>query len=78
MIYVTHASYYGDYKLHIQFSDTREGVVDLHDLVYTDHRPIVRELQNISLFKDFHIQMDTIVWKNGLDLAPEFLWERMQ
>ena len=75
MIYVTGASYIGDYKIRLRFSDDREGVVDLEGVIRNDHRNIFKELENIEAFRDFRVDMDTIVWSNGLDLAPEFLYE---
>lgn len=76
MMYVTGVSYVGDYKIRVRFNDNYEGIVDLQQVIETDHRPIFRELEDMSLFKDFYLEMDTVVWKNGLDLAPEFLRER--
>ena len=37
-------------------------------------------LKNITAFKDFKVDPDieTIVWYNGADLAPEFLYENMK
>ena len=45
--------------------------------VEADARPIVAELKDPQVFKDIEVDMDTVVWANGLDLAPEFLYERM-
>lgn len=77
MIYVTHANYVNDYKIQIQFNNGKIGIIDLKDTIYNDHRDIFKELQDINKFKQFHVDMDTIVWENGLDLAPEFLCERL-
>ena len=77
MIFVTEASYVSDYKIRLRFSDSREGVVDLQEVIKGDHRPIFRELEDRAMFRDFRVDMDTVVWANGLDLAPEFLWERV-
>ncbi|MBR2092400.1 MAG: DUF2442 domain-containing protein [Fibrobacter sp.] len=41
--------------------------------VKNDHRPIVQQLSNLDLFKDFKVQAHTIVWSNGVDFAPEFI-----
>lgn len=78
MIYITDAAYVSDYKIHLKFSDNREGVVDLQEVIKGDHRQIFRELEDIIRFQNFHVKMDTVVWENGLDLAPEFLWERVR
>ena len=49
------------------------GVVDFESVVKDDHRPIVQQLSNLDLFKDFKVQAPTIVWSNGVDFAPEFI-----
>ncbi len=76
MIFVMDAIYINDYKIQLRFSDDREGIVDLQEVIHNDHCKIFQELKDIKLFKNFHVEMDTVVWINGLDLSPEFLWER--
>lgn len=78
MIYVTEAKYVKDYKIRLRFSDNKEGVVDLENVIRSDSRKVFKELENIKRFQDFRVDMDTVVWGNGLDLAPEFLWERVR
>ena len=73
MIFVTEANYVDDYKLHLAFNDNVEGIVDLSDVICLDHRSIFTELSDIEKFKKFRVDADTVVWENGLDLAPEFL-----
>ena len=75
MIWVTHANYAGAYRLNLTFSDGTEGEVDLQETIVNDPRPIFRELRDVDLFKKFRVDMDTVVWENGLDLAPEFLYD---
>ena len=53
--------------------DGAVGCVDLEPLVRGDHRAIVRELADTARFCDFRVAMDTIIWENGFDLAPEYL-----
>lgn len=77
MLAVTEASYIDEYLLRLSFSDGRNGVVDLRDTICNDHRPIFLELKSKENFKRFHVAMDTVVWENGLDLAPEYLYEKM-
>ncbi|MBR5016451.1 MAG: DUF2442 domain-containing protein [Spirochaetia bacterium] len=73
MLCVTSAEYAGDYKIKVKFNDSTSGIVDFKQKVSTDHRPIIRELQDIELFKNFWIEADTITWRNGVDFAPEFI-----
>jgi hypothetical protein len=75
MVYVTKAEYVQGYKIRLQFSDQREGIVDLESFIRNDTRPIVRQLENLAQFQDFRVDMDTVVWSNGLDLSPEYLWD---
>ena len=77
MIWVTDAKPMPDYRLWLRFCDGREGVVDLREFIFSDARPIVAELKDPNVFQNIEVDMDTVVWANGLDLAPEFLYERM-
>ena len=78
MIVVTNAKYRDDYRIHLSFSDGAAGCVDLRALVFGDHRPVVRALRDPALFRRFAVAMDTVVWENGFDLAPEYLHSLMQ
>jgi hypothetical protein len=73
MIWVTEAKHLGGYRLWMRFSDGTEGEIDLTDLVANDSRPIVAALRDPALFALLKVDMDTVVWENGFDLAPEYL-----
>ncbi len=30
------------------------------------------------MLRDFKVDMDTIIWSNGADLAPEYLYENIE
>ena len=77
MIWVIKAEYKKDYRVNITFNNKKQGVIDLSDFILNDHRPIFQELKELEKFKKFRVDMDTIVWENGADLAPEFLYELM-
>lgn len=78
MIQVKQARYIDQYKIYLVFNNHKEGVVDLKAVVIKDHRPVFTELSSIEEFKKFRVEADTIVWENGLDLAPEFLYENLR
>ena len=75
MVWIKKAEYIEDYKIHVTFNTNESGVIDLKEVIYTDKRPVFKELVDIAKFKRFKIDFDTIVWENGLDLSPEFLYE---
>jgi len=73
MIWVTDAKALPDYRLSVSFSDGSEGEVNLKDFIEADPRPIVKALHDRAVFSAIRVEMDTVVWENGFDLAPEFL-----
>jgi hypothetical protein len=74
MVWIRKAEYIEDYKIHVTFNDDQGGIVDLKEVICNDKRPVFRELVDITKFRQFNVEFDTIVWRNGLDLAPEFLY----
>lgn len=75
MNWIIDGKYIEAYKIWLKFNGNTEGIIDLESTIVNDHRAILRSLQDESQFKRFKVDADTIVWYNGLDLAPEFLYE---
>lgn len=75
---VIDAKHLGDFRLWLRFSDGTAGELDLRDLILNDGRPIVAGLRDPASFAAFTINLDTVVWKNGFDLAPEYLHARVK
>ncbi|TAK60188.1 MAG: DUF2442 domain-containing protein [Bacteroidetes bacterium] len=71
------ATYLHDYTLMLKFQDGSEGEIDLRDELWGE---MFEPLKDINLFKKFHVdsEIHTIVWENGADLAPEFLYENLK
>ena len=72
-VWVTDAKALPGYRLWVRFSDGSEGEVHLRDLVFADARPIVAALRDPATFNAIRVDLDTVVWANGFDLAPEYL-----
>ena len=72
IIYVVNAQYVGDYKIALTFSDGLQKVVDLEKKLRGN---IFGTLKDINLFKQFKVNDWTIEWANGIDIAPESLYE---
>ena len=69
--------YIQDYTLYFRFSDGSEGEVNLEEELDGE---IFEPLKSIPFFKDFSLsrELHTVVWPNGADFAPEFLYEKLQ
>jgi hypothetical protein len=72
---VTHAEYKGGYTVFLTFNSGEALLVDLKNTIMNDHRKIFKPLQDINYFKNFEVSLNTIVWENEADFAPEFLLE---
>ena len=74
---VTDAKFVKDYTLYLRFSDGSDGEVDLEPELDGE---IFQLLKDVSYFKNFSLNQDlhTVVWPNGADFAPEFLYEKLQ
>ncbi len=74
---VLEATQISGFTLRIKFRDGTQGEIDLEpELV----GPIFEPLKDPSRFKLFRVdpELHTLVWYNGADLAPEFLYERVR
>ncbi len=74
---VAEAGYVKDYTSHVRFTDGAEGDVDLRAELYG---AIFEPLRDQAFFQQFsiHPEFHTLTWPNGADLAPEFLYEKVQ
>lgn len=74
--HVIEARYKGDYCIWLKFDDGAEGTVDLKGRLFGE---MFAPLKNRKKFKSFKIdpELETLVWPNGADLAPEFLRDHL-
>ena len=77
ILHVKEAKYRHDYIIWLKFNDDAEGEVDLANELDGE---MFSPLKDIEKFKSFKIDpiLETIVWENGADLAPEFLYENIK
>jgi len=77
ILHVKEAKYLHDYVIWLRFNDEAEGEIDLKDELDGE---IFEPLKKIENFRKFKVDPDimTVVWENGADIAPEFLYEKMK
>lgn len=74
MHFVKDAKYISDYRLLLTFDNEITKIVDLEPYLKGN---IFEPLKNINYFKTVKVNndIDTIVWENGADISPDFLYE---
>lgn len=74
--HVVAAEYKGEYRIWLKFNDGSEGTVDLESRLFGE---MFEPLRDTKTFKSFRIdpELETLVWPNGADLAPEFLRDHL-
>lgn len=77
ILHVKEAKYLHDYVIWLRFNNGAEGEVNLRDELYGE---VFEPLKDLEKFKSFRVDpiLETIVWENGADLAPEFLYDKMK
>jgi len=77
ILHVTDAKHLQDFQLWLKFNDGAEGAVDLSKELWG---AVFEPLKDVNLFSQVKVdtELDTIVWPNGADLAPEFLHDLLQ
>lgn len=75
-LHVVDAKYLDGYRLSLKFNNGAEGEIDLADELEGE---VFGPLRDIEAFKRFRVdpEIETVVWENGADFAPEFLFENM-
>ncbi len=77
MLQMTEAHCLGNHRLWLAFNDGQSGEVDLTDILFG---PVFEPLLDERLFSSVRVDslLQTVVWENGADLAPEFLLDRLK
>jgi hypothetical protein len=77
LIDVIQARYVRNFTIWVKFEDGSEGEIDLSGELYG---PVFEPLKDVTFFRQVRVdpELGTIVWPNGADLAPEFLYEKIQ
>jgi len=70
------AKYQGDYRIWLKFTDGVEGEVDLESELWGE---VFQPLKDKARFAELSLdkELETVVWPNGADFAPEFLYQKL-
>jgi len=74
---VIEARYVRDYVIWLKFRDGTSGEIDLESELWGE---VFEPLKDLAFFRQFsvHPELETLVWPNGADFAPEFLHDNVR
>ena len=74
---IVEGRYVSDYVIEVQFADGRKGMIDLQEELWG---PVFEPLRDPAYFRRFRVdpELHTIVWDNGADFSPEFLYSQVR
>lgn len=77
ILHVIEARYLHDYVIWIRFSDGSAGEVDLEEELEGE---VFSPLKKVEKFRGLNVdaELNTVVWGNVADFAPEFLREKIR
>ena len=77
ILHVRGAKHLRDYTIWLRFNDEAEGDIDLSGELEGE---VFGPLKDKEAFKRFRVdpEIETVVWENGANFAPEFLYENMK
>ncbi len=71
--HIKEVKYLEEYKVQVSFNDGRKGVADLSAALKGGVFESLKDKQNFSALA-VDDELETIVWPNGADLAPEYIY----
>ena len=69
---VIRAEYCGGYRIQVTFNDNSEKMIDFREWL---RGPVFEPLKDVDYFRRFFLDGGTVAWPNGVDIAPETLYE---
>jgi len=72
-LHIVKTEYVSDYEVAVVFSDGKQGVADLSELL---HGTVFEPLKDKAVFAQLRLdsELETLVWPNGADVAPEYVY----
>jgi hypothetical protein len=74
MLHIKFVRHLSDFILWVAFDDGMDGKIGLKNIL---KGPVFEPLKEVAMFSKVTVapELETVVWPNGTDLAPEFLKE---
>ena len=73
---IVEIGYRGGHVYHLRFDDGLEGDADFSE--YIGRGPVFEGFANPAVVRNARIEAGTIAWPNGVDIAPETLYDQVR
>lgn len=67
-----------NYELQVSFIDGTEGRVEMREMVFSEKAGVFTALRQPAIFAAVGVQDAAVVWANGLDLAPDAMYDEIK
>jgi hypothetical protein len=67
-----------DYRLGVRFFDGTSGIVEMKEMIFGVNAGVFAALANVEEFEKVGIGYGAVMWANGLDLAPDAMYEELK
>ncbi len=76
MLHIDFAESLGNKNIKLKFKEyPQEYIVNMTEYIkFNSDFYLIKELSSDEKFKDFTVDHGAILWKNGFDIAPEYLF----
>lgn len=78
MVWIVNAELKKNYEVLVEFNDGMTGIINFREKLLNDHRQIIKDLLDLNIFNTVKVERDTLCWDNGVDFAPEYLYEEIK
>lgn len=76
MIKILQATYCGNFQIQLEFADHQAGMFDGHALL-SKSGSLLDALRDEVYFQRFFVECGALCWPNGLELAPQVIYQRL-
>ena len=66
-----------DYRLEVRFQDGTNGIADFSSILSSKDCGIFQPLLEKAYFGQAHLEMGAVIWPNGADIDPAWMYEQI-
>ncbi len=67
-----------DYRLGVRFFDGTSGIVEMKEMILGGNAGVFAALAHVEEFEKVGIGYGAVMWANGLDLAPDAMYDTLK